>query len=66
MSKPDWKDAPEWAGVLMVQNGFNGPCYCWAKEYADGAIAQWHEDIGRDHMKFKLATRCWRALECRP
>ena len=66
MGKPDWKDAPKWAEVLVVQNGFNGPCYCWAEKYEDGSNAQWHEDIGRAHMQFNLSRRCWELVERRP
>lgn len=66
MSKPDWKDAPEWAQVLLVQYGFNGPLYCWAGYHGDGAKAQWHEDIGRDHMIFNLFIRNWTLVERRP
>ena len=63
--KPEWEEAPEWANDLLVQPGFNGPCYCWAEAYTDGAKAQWHEDLGRDHMAFELRASCWDFVESR-
>lgn len=66
MSKPSWDDAPEWACVLLVQNGFNGPFYCWAGYHGDGAKAQWHEDLGREHMTFSLTADNWKFVESRP
>ena len=63
MSKPEWKYAPVWAKVLLQQPGFNGPCYCWAESYDDGAKAQWNEDIGRDHMIFQLRFANWNLVE---
>ena len=65
-TKPDWKDAPKWAGALVVQNGFNGPCYCWVSVFEDDAKAQWQEDLGRDHMAFALRIDCWKFVESRP
>lgn len=65
-TKPDWKDAPEWAGALVVQNGFDGPCYCWVSVFEDDAKAQWHEDLARDHMAFALRIDCWKFVESRP
>lgn len=66
MNNPDWKDAPDWAQVLLQQPGFNGPCYCWAASNDDGAKSQWHEDLGRDHMIFELRSTNWNLVEVRP
>jgi hypothetical protein len=66
MGKPDWSEAPDWARVLVVQNGFCGPLYCWTSAYEANAKAQWHEDIGRDHMIFSFSPQSWRIVGYRP
>lgn len=68
MNKPDWKDAPDWANVMVQQNGFCGICYCWTEAHEDDAKAIWHEDfaINRNHMAFKLRKVCWDFAEHRP
>ena len=64
MSKPDWKGAPEWANVLVSQNGFGTTVYCWASGFHDQARARWSEDPA--HMEFNLFKSCWDLLESRP
>lgn len=64
MSKPDWKDAPEWAGVLVRQKYFDGWLYCWAEEYKHHACARWVTD--REISKFILDIDCWALVESRP
>lgn len=66
MSKPDWSRAPDWASVLVQQNGFNGVVYCWASLYEDGARAIWDDDIARNWMFFDLRKCCWDFTEARP
>jgi len=66
MSKPDWKRAPTWANHLVVQPGFNGPCYCWVEAYENHAKAQWDDDLARSWMVFELKKNNWDYVEQRP
>lgn len=66
MSKPEWKDAPEFANVLVKQNGFCGITYCWASSYENGAKAIWHDDLARSWMYFELKKNNWDFVESRP
>lgn len=64
MSKPDWKDAPEWAKVMVQQSGPDEVVYCWAAGFYDDAQALWSGDPA--HMEFNLFTCCWVVTEYRP
>ena len=64
MSKPDWKDAPEWAGALVRQEYLAGWLYCWVEEYKDHAYARWVKDS--DISQFRLDIDCWVFVESRP
>lgn len=64
MIKPDWKDAPEWAGVMVQQHGFCGIVYCWAESHEDKAKAKWSTDP--EWMEFSLKKNCWDFTEPRP
>lgn len=64
MSKPEWKDAPEWAKVMVQQSGLDEVVYCWAAGFYDDAQALWSGDPA--HMEFSLFTCCWDLTESRP
>jgi hypothetical protein len=66
MSKPEWSRAPDWANVLLKQNGFTGILYCWASAHEDKAKAIWNDDLARSWMYFALKANNWDYVEPRP
>lgn len=52
-NKPDWKDAPSWATVLL-RNAMDSQLYAFAEEYLEGA-----KFTRADH---KFETVCYRLL----
>ena len=66
MSKPEWKDAPEWAGVLVHQPlgiGHNF-AYAWAHSFKEGAHAKRCDYPESQH--FGLLVDYWGFVESRP
>lgn len=60
MNKPNWKDAPEWANVLLT-NLYN-VYYAWAESYKDGSVGF---DIN-GKTTFHLTKGDWKLVEHRP
>jgi hypothetical protein len=63
--KPDWKDAPEWAGVLMMYTSSpkTRPTFCWAETANPGSKACY---TSHSEMQFALGPRLWALYEHRP
>ncbi len=61
MSKPDWKNAPFWAHVLLALN-HEEEVYVWAAGHADGVKAK----ICTTGEEFKLLKHRWIFVEKRP
>ena len=47
MSKPDWKDAPEWAEYLAMDS--DGEWF-WYEKYPSHGDAAWHAGNGKCQM----------------
>ena len=61
-SKPDWKDAPEWATVLLTHKDDDGT-YCFAEKHESGSKFK-RGDSDKDCTT--LWAECWNLAECRP
>ncbi len=63
-NKPDWKDAPKWANVLLVGKNPTGnrSVYCWAKGFWDDANAFRTDNT----QTFSLSKVAWILVEARP
>ena len=58
--KPDWKDAPKWATVMLVNVICkSNPSFCWA----DSELKAMCPDTG---IIFELLPECWQVYEYRP
>lgn len=65
MQKSDWKDAPDWANILVKKDALDDwVVYCWASEFKRGAKALWVGDS--EGQEFELWPDVWLFVENRP
>lgn len=63
MSKPDWKDAPEWAGVLVEHKVHRGT-FAWVEDFSDRSRLRVIGTVKPN--EFTIITSWWELLERRP
>ena len=64
LTKPDWKDAPNWAKHLWVQESENR--FAWSSSKRNKTKALWTTDEDTAEQRYHLWTECWDYVEARP